>query len=76
MTGQPPYVADSIGELVQKIRDEEPKRPNKFQMSLDERFCDLVMQMIDKSMDARYATPTELILDLKRVGNLAGMSID
>ena len=76
LTGQPPYVAMGIADLVEKFRSTVPAAPGKFQMGLDERFCDVVMKMLSPSLDGRYSSPTMLLHDLKRVGTLAGIEAD
>ena len=76
LTGQPPYVAMGIADLVEKFRSTLPEPPSKFQMGLDERFCDVVMKMLSPTLDSRYSSPTLLLQDLKRVGKLSGIDAD
>ena len=67
MTGRPPYEAESLPELVSKIRGEEPPKPKTFQLSIPDMFQDILMHLLAKRPEDRYQTPTELLRDLRRV---------
>ena len=76
LTGTPPYEAIGVGDMIAKIRSSEPKVPAEFQMGIDERFADVVMRMLKKTPEGRYPTPTMMLSDLKRVGELGGIDAD
>ncbi len=73
LTGRPPYEAESLPELVSKIRSEEPPQPKTFQLSIPDMFQDIVMHMLAKRPEDRYQTPAELLKDLRRVAKYQGL---
>ena len=75
LTGRPPYEAESLPELVSKIRSEEPPKPKTFQLSIPDMFQDVVMRMLSKRPDDRHQVPAELLKDLARVGKFQGLTI-
>ena len=72
IAGRPPFVGRSLPELLPKIRNEEPEKPRKFQMSIPELFQGTVMRLLEKDPDQRYASATDLLADLERVGKFTG----
>lgn len=76
MAGRPPFQAESTTQLVRKIREEVPESPRNFQMSINEPFEGVVLKMLAKIPDQRYATPTDLLNELEKVGKSAGLKID
>ncbi len=73
LTGHPPYEALGVVDLMDKFRHDEPKPPHECQLGLDERFSDVVMKLLRKTPDQRFMSPSELIRQLQRVGQLAGI---
>ncbi len=67
LTGRPPFEGHSTEELITKIRNEEPVRPKKFQLSIVDMFEDAVMRMLAKRPEDRFQTPTALLKDLNRI---------
>ncbi|MDA1051294.1 MAG: protein kinase [Planctomycetota bacterium] len=76
LTGRPPFVSDSLPELVRKVRDETPRKPREFQLSVNDLFQDCVLKMIAKRPDERHQTPMALLRDLERVGKYANLEAD
>lgn len=74
LTGQPPVTGMTLVEKIARIRQTEPERPKKFQMSIPAPFEDAVMKLLAKQPELRYQTPRELIADLQRVARSIGMS--
>lgn len=68
LTGRPPFQGDSTIDVIRKIREEEPVPPTKFQMSIHSPFEAVVLRMIAKHPDQRYATPNALLKELERIG--------
>jgi serine/threonine protein kinase len=75
LTGRPPFQADSLPELVMKIRQAEPEKPKKFQLAIPDLFQGTVLRLLAKVPDERFQTATELLEDLKRVGKFAGITV-
>ena len=76
LTGQPPYQALDVAQLLESMRAGQVKSPIAFQMGLDERFCDVVMRMIEQAPEDRFKNPTQLLGTLERVGNLSGLEFE
>ena len=68
LTGDPPFKANSVADLVLRMRKEIPKSPLQVRMGVDERFCDVVMKMVCQSPDDRYRSASVLLKDFIRVG--------
>jgi serine/threonine protein kinase len=76
LTGHPPYESDSLPEMIRMIRNDTPKKPKDYQMSINEMFQDLVLQMLAKDPDDRFATPSALLRDLERIGKFNSLEAD
>ena len=48
LTGRPPHVADSLPELILKIRKDSPEPPTKHQLSIPGLFEGAVLRMLEK----------------------------
>lgn len=75
LTGRPPFEGKNLPDLMMKIRNEEPEKPKKFQLSINDMFEGCVLKMLAKSPDDRYQDPTALLMDLERVGKFAGIEV-
>ena len=75
LTGRPPYAAESLPELVSKIRSEDPPKPKTFQLSIPDMFEDIVMRMLSKRPEDRHQTPAALLKDLERVQKFQNISL-
>ncbi|MGB0596717.1 MAG: hypothetical protein ACPGLY_08510 [Rubripirellula sp.] len=76
LTGDPPFKANNVADLVLRMQNETPKSPSQVRSVVDERFCDAVMKMISQTSDDRYWSASVLLKDLIRVGELAGLEAD
>jgi len=74
LAGKPPFEAGSLIELITKIRQLEPAKPSKFQMSIPTPFEGLVMKLLAKEPDDRFESATAMLKELKRVGKFGGMA--
>ena len=68
LTGTPPIGGDGLTELVANVRSEVPKAPKTYQLAVDDLFQDLVMQLLAKDPDDRFATPAQLLKELLKIG--------
>lgn len=75
LTGHPPFEAKSLPDLIVKIRSAEVVRPKKFQLSVPDMFEGLVLRMLAKKPEDRFATPAQLINDLERIAKFQGMTM-
>ena len=68
LTGAPPISGEGLTDLVSNVRNEVPKLPKSFQLAVDDLFQDLVMKLLAKEPDDRFATPAELLKELLKIG--------
>ncbi|MDZ4693648.1 MAG: serine/threonine-protein kinase [Deltaproteobacteria bacterium] len=62
--GQPPFVRNGFGELITAHIIEEPPRPSEMNPSVPAMFEAIIMRSLEKDLDARYQTTTEMEADL------------
>jgi serine/threonine-protein kinase len=75
LTGRPPCEGNSMVETIQKIRQVEPVKPKKYQLSIPDLFEGTVMRMLEKRPDDRFQTPADLLKDLERVAKFQGVTV-
>ena len=76
LTGRPPFVGDSLPQLIQQVRDADPAAPKEFQLSIADSFEDVVMRLLAKKPEERYQTAHELLNDLERIGQYNNLDAD
>jgi serine/threonine protein kinase len=76
LTGRAPFESPSLPELIRMVREAEPVKIKQYQLSVNEMFQDLVMQMIAKRPEDRYQTPSDLLRDLDRIGRYNSLEAD
>jgi serine/threonine protein kinase len=74
LTGRPPLEGGTLAETITKIRQEEPVKPKKYQLSIPDLFEGTVLKMLAKRPDDRYQTPAELLAALERVAKYQGVT--
>lgn len=75
LTGRPPFTADALPDVIVKIRNAEPEKPKKYQLSIPDMFQGAVLKLLAKRPQERYQTAAELLKDLERVGKFAGVAV-
>lgn len=75
LTGRPPCEGGSLPETIKKIRQDEPVKPKKYQLSVPDLFEGLVMKTLAKQPAERFQTPAELLAELERIGKYQGISV-
>jgi serine/threonine protein kinase len=73
LTGRPPAAGTSLTDIIQNIRDVDPEPPKKFQLSVDDLFQAVVMNMLAKDPGQRFETPAHLVKELLRVGKFKNL---
>ncbi len=68
LSGRPPFESDSLPDLICKVRSDKPAQPKEFQLAIDDKFQDCVMQLLAKRPEDRFATAADLLRDLERIG--------
>jgi serine/threonine protein kinase len=72
LTGRPPFTGATLVEKITRIRQTEPEKPTKFQMSIPSRFEGVVLKLLAKDPADRYPTAADLLAELERVGKFHG----
>lgn len=70
-TGQPPYEAYSLDELLEKILGETPMAPSRRRPGISQDIDQILLRMMAKSPEQRYPTWAELALDIAKIGRLS-----
>jgi len=66
LTGQRPFVADSLDTLMQKIQTREPIPPSRLRAELPKSIDGIVLRAMGKKPEHRYPTWTEFEFDLSQ----------
>jgi serine/threonine protein kinase len=74
ITGRPPFTGGSLPELITKIRNAEPERPQKYQLAVPAGFQGTILKLLAKRPEERFQTASELLHELDRVGKFAGVT--
>jgi serine/threonine protein kinase len=72
LTGRPPCDGASLIEKITNIRQVEPIKPTKFQMSIPSAFEGAVLRLLAKQPDQRYQDAASLLADLERIAKFHG----
>jgi serine/threonine-protein kinase len=67
LTGQPPFRADAIGELIDKVLHERPDSVVELVADVSDGLSLVIRKLLAKDPSLRYQSPTELLADLDRV---------
>jgi serine/threonine protein kinase len=70
-TGQRPYVASSLEELLAKILGEMPVAPSSHRPELSKEIDRILLQMMAKTPEQRYTSWADLALDIAKIGHLS-----
>jgi serine/threonine-protein kinase len=74
LTGHLPAEGRNAADTIRKIQNELPAKPTKYQLSIPPLFEGVVMKMLAKNRDDRFANATVLLKELKRVGTFQGLA--
>jgi serine/threonine protein kinase len=72
LTGKAPFRSTNMIQTVANIRNAQPEKPTKYQMSIPGLFEGVVLKLLAKSPESRYQTADELLAELERVGRFQG----
>jgi serine/threonine protein kinase len=75
LTGRPPFEGGALIEQVTRIRQTEPVKPTRYQMSIPHPFESAVLKLLAKRPEDRYQTAAALVKDLERVGKIHGVTV-
>jgi len=75
LTGRPPFEGGSLVETITKIRQAEPVKPTKFQLTIPGLLEGTVLRMLAKRPADRFQTAAEMLTDLERVAKYQGLTL-
>ena len=76
LTGRSPFGGATLVEKISRIRQTEPEKPTKFQLSIPSAFEAIILRLLAKDPDARYQTATDLLKEVTRVGRFNGVTVE
>lgn len=74
LTGKPPFRGANMIQTIANIRNVQPEKPTKFQMSIPGLFEGVVLKMLAKVPESRYQNAGEVLTELERIGKFQGVS--
>jgi hypothetical protein len=69
----PSWKGRNVAETIRKIQNEVPPSPTKFQLSIPPLFEGVILKILAKNCDDRFASPTLWLKELKRMAKLQGL---
>jgi serine/threonine protein kinase len=75
LTGHPPFGGTTLVEKISRIRQTEPEKPTKYQMSIPTRFEGVVLKLLAKRPEDRFQSASELLEELARVARFTGVQV-
>jgi serine/threonine protein kinase len=72
LTGRPPFTGSTVVEKITRIRQMEPEKPTKYQMSIPSAFEGLVLRLLSKRPEDRFQNASEMLKELMRIGKFTG----
>ncbi len=76
LTGRPPFGGSTLVEKISRIRQTEPEKPTRYQMSIPGQFEAVVLKLLAKDPNARYQSAADLLRELARVGRFSGVTVE
>jgi hypothetical protein len=75
MTGRLPFRGKTPEETVEQIRDMVPNKPKKFEKSIPSQFQEVVLRLLAKRQEDRYATAGELLAELGEIAERRNVAV-
>ena len=70
-TGQRPFLGDSVTQLLLNIVEKDPPLPTEWRPELDREIDRILMRMLHKTPEKRYANWADLAFDLADIGRFS-----
>jgi serine/threonine protein kinase len=67
LTGRPPFAGATMIDTIKKLRAGEVERPKAIQPSLPDDFEKVMLRLLARRPEDRYASATELLRELDRL---------
>jgi serine/threonine protein kinase len=75
IAGRSVFVADTVSELFEEIRETPPARLKKVQPSLPDALEHALLKLLAKRPEDRFQTPAEMLIELERVAQDQGVPV-
>jgi serine/threonine-protein kinase len=75
LTGRPPFEEDDPARLRQRIAEELPHKPTRYQKSIPLELQAVVLRLLAKRPEERYANAAQMLADLAGVGQTHGVKV-
>ncbi len=72
LTGRPPFEG-STADVIGRINSQPPEPPTRYHLAIPPAFEGIVLRMLAKRPEDRFASATALLKDLRRVGRYQGI---
>jgi tRNA A-37 threonylcarbamoyl transferase component Bud32 len=66
LTGRTPFQADSVWEMIEKVKEQVPEPPRQFNSRVDVDLQTICLKCLEKDPGSRYASARDLAEDLER----------
>ena len=66
LTGELPFQGDNLGDLLRRIREEDPALPRRLNPAVPRDLQDICLKALEKDPPLRYASAREMADDLRR----------
>ncbi len=66
LTGRPPFLADSVLETIEEVKEREPEPPSAINRRVDRDLQTVCLKCLEKDPERRYGSALELAEDLER----------
>jgi hypothetical protein len=76
VAGRTPFEASSPAEMILRIQKETPPPPTKFQLSVPPHFEGIIVKMLAKAPEGRYANAAILVRELEKVAKYQDLSVN
>jgi serine/threonine protein kinase len=74
LTGRPPFEANNLIEKITKIRQVEPVKPTKYQLSIPHRFEMLILSLLAKRPEDRPESADKVVAELEMIARMHGLT--
>jgi serine/threonine protein kinase len=76
LTGEPPATGKNPLEIVKSIREQPPTPIGELVHGIDQDFAAVLMKMLAKNPDERFAKPELLLIELEKIGKANSLESD
>jgi serine/threonine protein kinase len=75
LTGRPPFEGSTLVEKITRIRQTEPEKPTRYQLSIPHVFEGVVMKMLAKKPEDRFQSAAGLVKELERINKIHNVKV-